>query len=360
MSLVYILREASERLPDSQGIRSNYYKIGKGQGDVEGRIAQLQTGNPRPIEAVTVFTMPDAASAFYLETVLHNLHADHRIPGSEWFTFDEVSLQRVLLEAGTLQGKCQRLVEDEERFRAIPVAREDRAPDAEESARYERVKSEILDPRARDKRTRAGLDRVRKLFAFRKVLTRAPSISETRLLEPSQRFNLDEFREHHGALVEQFIRPGARSFRWSFRARVEPMPDDGLLDRAELAVRAVLQGGDAAEHRDLAEQVHESLRGIDEQGTMAQLRQLTALDAGRKVPERMERTWFSLRMADAAGITGICTCKVAAPRVDRAALCAHLEENEPALLASFMQGGQRSLRVSSPDGGVELDDADDS
>lgn len=45
MSLVYILREANERLPGANGARSNLFKIGKGQGAIEDRIAALQTGN---------------------------------------------------------------------------------------------------------------------------------------------------------------------------------------------------------------------------------------------------------------------------------------------------------------------------
>ena len=355
MSLVYILREATERLPDSNGVASNFFKIGKGQGAIEDRIAALQTGNPRPIEAVRVFQTPDSATAFYLETILHNQNAEHRIPGSEWFRFDGPGLQGLIDAAAVHQRQLEGLVADESRFTAVTVTSDERAPDADELARFASVKSSVLEPRAQEKRQRAALDIQRKLFAFRKVLIGTPSLSEIKLQDGQRRFDITAFRLQHPELAKRFMREGKRSFRWSFRAAAAEKRDDALIESASSSVKEVLQGGDATSHRALADQIHEALRGFDERDIMAQLRALTMSEAHRKVPERLERAWFACRVGAAAGLTGICTCTISAPSIDSEALREHLVIHDPAMLEGFMRTGPQSIRVASPDGGVELE-----
>jgi hypothetical protein len=88
---------------------------------------------------------------------------------------------------------------------------------------------------------------------------------------------------------------------------------------------------------------------------MAQFRALTMSEAHRKVPERLERAWFACRVGAAAGLTGICTCAVPAARLDSEALREHLAIHDSATLEEFMRTGPQSIRVSSPDGGVELE-----
>jgi hypothetical protein len=358
MSLVYILREANERLPGANGARSNLYKIGKGQGAIEDRIAALQTGNPRPIEAVRVFPMHDAATAFYLETILHNQNTENRIPGSEWFYFSEAQLQSVIDTASRHQIELEQLVADESRFCALTVTSDTRAPDAEEIDRFASVKTIFLEPRANEKRQRAVLDIQRKLFVFRKVLLGTPSLSQINLQEGQRRFDLTRFKSQYPNLVEPFMRTGARTFRWTFRAPPAARLDHVLIEGAASSVSSILRGGDSLPHRDLGEQIHEALRGVDERDVMAQLRTLIASEANRKVPERLERAWFSHRVGSASGLTGICTCTVPAARLNTEALRAHLTNHHPELLEQFMHTGSPSLRVSSPYEGMGLEAED--
>jgi hypothetical protein len=358
MSLVYVLREANEQLPGSNGLRSNLYKIGVANS-LEERIAALQTGNPRPIEAVQSFPTPDSSTAFYLENILHNQNAKHRVPGSEWFYFSDVALHEVLDAAASQQCQLEGLMADEKAYGSIIAVSDVRDPDADESDRFLSVKATLLEPQSQDKQHRARLDAHRRLFAFRKVLLKVPSLSEVKLQQGSRRFDVTEFRKQHGELVTQFMRPGVRSFRWALRAQSSEKSDDSLLEDAATSARAILEGGDVASHRDVADRIHESLRGLDERDIMAQLRELTMNQARREVPERLERAWFASRVGSAAGITGICSCAIGASRVDLQSLQGHLNDQDPALLERFMRTSPSILKVSTPNGGIELDSRED-
>lgn len=358
MSLVYVLREANEQLPGSNGLRSNLYKIGVASS-LEERIAALQTGNPRPIEVVQSFPTPDSSTAFYLENILHNQNAKHRVPGSEWFYFSDVALHEVLDAAASQQCQLESLVADENAFGSILAVSDARNPDTDESDRFASVKATLLTPQSQDKQKQARLDAQRRLFAFRKVLLKVPSLSEVRVQQGSRRFDVTEFKKQHGELVTQFMRPGIRSFRWAFRAQSAEKSDDSLLEDAATSARAILEVGDVASHRDVADRIHESLCGLDERDIMAQLRELTMNQARRRVPERMERAWFAARAGSASGIAGICSCAIGASRVDLQALQGHLNDQDPALLESFMRTSPAILKVYTPNGGIELDSWED-
>ena len=358
MRLVYVVREENERLPDSLGVRSNLYKVGVGTDSAEKRIASLQTGNPRPITAVRVFHVPDAETAFDLETTLHNQNARFRLPGCEWFRFDDEQLEQFLSSAEVHHRELLQLTAGEAEFSASSVVDPVCEPDDAERERFSEVKTTLLEPKSSDTRERAHLDIQRRLFALRKVLLDTPSISDITLQGGSRRFDLSSFKKEHQELVGRFMRPGDRAFRWSFRAPPQSKPDTSLLDRAEQSVVDILLDGSATRHRAIAEEVHEALREADERDVMDRLHQITMREAHRKIPERKGRAWFYARVGTAAGINGICSCGVPAARVDAAAIRRHLAEHDPDLLKRFMQTGPTSIRISSPDGGVELASAE--
>lgn len=63
----------------------DYYKIGLTTGTVKSRIANMQTGNPYPIELVDSFASEDAGKD---ESHLHNEFKNYRVQG-EWFSFPQ-------------------------------------------------------------------------------------------------------------------------------------------------------------------------------------------------------------------------------------------------------------------------------
>jgi len=82
-----------------------YYKIGKvlNEKDVNTRLKEHQTGNPRSIEIVAEV---ESKQVTRLETALHNLNAGVRIHSGEWFHFPtEVELNAAIADAQRLNAE---------------------------------------------------------------------------------------------------------------------------------------------------------------------------------------------------------------------------------------------------------------
>ncbi len=84
-SFVYVLREVPN---------TGYFKIGMTDGHPSARIAQLQTGNPRPLKEVAVFPFGRDHVA-QVELWMHKNLGEHRLQG-EWFNLNEAQLNNAL------------------------------------------------------------------------------------------------------------------------------------------------------------------------------------------------------------------------------------------------------------------------
>lgn len=90
---LYVMRERDYLT----GQELDYYKIGivRGAKDVDDRLKDHLTGNPRDIFTVREFT---SLAVQKLETLLHNLYAAHRVHSGEWFTFTRSEAEALLKE----------------------------------------------------------------------------------------------------------------------------------------------------------------------------------------------------------------------------------------------------------------------
>ena len=73
---------------------SNLYKIGKTAKDPQGRLRQLQTGNPNHLTLRRSFWTDDITGA---ERAIHAEFAQHRVAGGEWFDLDGEGIEEVNL-----------------------------------------------------------------------------------------------------------------------------------------------------------------------------------------------------------------------------------------------------------------------
>jgi len=92
MCYVYVLsddEENHERPRD--GVRM--IKIGHTQGaDIDSRVKQLQTGNPRPLRIIEVFEFQNIEMAKQVEKLLHwNLKESRKI--GEWFEYGDETIE---------------------------------------------------------------------------------------------------------------------------------------------------------------------------------------------------------------------------------------------------------------------------
>jgi hypothetical protein len=90
---LYVMRERDYL----SGQELEYYKIGivRGAKDVDDRLKDHLTGNPRDIFTVREFT---SLAVQKLETLLHNLYAANRVHSGEWFTFNRSEAEDLLQE----------------------------------------------------------------------------------------------------------------------------------------------------------------------------------------------------------------------------------------------------------------------
>jgi hypothetical protein len=90
---LYVMRERDYLT----GQELDYYKIGivRGVKDVDDRLKDHLTGNPRDIFTVREFT---SLAVQKLETLLHNLYAAHRVHSGEWFTLTDSEVGNLLDE----------------------------------------------------------------------------------------------------------------------------------------------------------------------------------------------------------------------------------------------------------------------
>lgn len=82
---VYFIQESGDE---------RFLKIGYSDDDVRSRLAQIQTGNPRPLELLGI--LPDATRVD--EAALHFQFAEHWVRG-EWFTPSDEIIEFVELNA---------------------------------------------------------------------------------------------------------------------------------------------------------------------------------------------------------------------------------------------------------------------
>jgi hypothetical protein len=100
---VYFMREVDLL----SGIEFPYYKIGKvlNDKDVQKRLKEHQTGNPRGIQVVDEI---QSRMVTRLETALHNLNAANRVHSGEWFYFpDSQDLEAVISRAKELNNDIE-------------------------------------------------------------------------------------------------------------------------------------------------------------------------------------------------------------------------------------------------------------
>ena len=90
---LYVMRERDYHT----GQELDYYKIGivRGAKDVDDRLKDHLTGNPRDIFTVREFT---SIAVQKLETLLHNLYASQRVHSGEWFKFSDSEAEALLQE----------------------------------------------------------------------------------------------------------------------------------------------------------------------------------------------------------------------------------------------------------------------
>ena len=85
----------------------NLYKIGWTRGDINNRVLQLQTGNPKKIEAVNEF---ESKHYVKLETYMHNRHGSKRQEG-EWFELTQEDVMNFTNDCQRGHDTIQMLVE---------------------------------------------------------------------------------------------------------------------------------------------------------------------------------------------------------------------------------------------------------
>ncbi len=116
-----------------------FHKIGIAN-DVDTRLSQLSTGNPYPLDVVSIYGFPNAET---VERALHQRYSDVRVRG-EWFGLDDHDISDIDLVCKMLGGE---LIE------TVSEVTEDKLDEAEESNVYipciEDVEKVMNDPNYR-------------------------------------------------------------------------------------------------------------------------------------------------------------------------------------------------------------------
>lgn len=88
MSYVYVITdEGIDESPNGYLTKTNFVKIGFTGNDVDQRIAQLQTGNPRELHLLYVYEFENSEMAKIVERLMHWNLKPHRVSG-EWFEYN--------------------------------------------------------------------------------------------------------------------------------------------------------------------------------------------------------------------------------------------------------------------------------
>lgn len=80
----------------------NAYKVGCTVRDIQKRVKELQTGNPKTIEIACVATVHHALTA---EKAIHDRLAKYRISDGEFFSCELETIRNLFKEFGDLEGE---------------------------------------------------------------------------------------------------------------------------------------------------------------------------------------------------------------------------------------------------------------
>lgn len=196
MGLVYVLRSGEQDL----------FKVGRTQGTVAERIAQLSTGNPHPL---TEFASIETDRHAKCETFLHNRLRSRKVRlggGNEFYAITPAQLDELLEEAREFVSVVLPRLEQAARVAQAVSDEPLREPDAAERAWIER----LLE--VREAENRITLERARLEAELKLALGKAAGLAglATFKTETLEKFDESAFRAAHPTLHAAFVRTSRR------------------------------------------------------------------------------------------------------------------------------------------------------
>lgn len=203
-----------------------YYKIGivKNDKEVDKRLAQHRTGNPRDIITVRDIVSPAAQK---LETRLHNEYASHRVASGEWFNFTDELLARAIARAVELNEQLSAEID------VLNSAKKIKAPGPGKPLASEPYlkAAEQLGPLLAEKEI---ISKVKKhLSKLIKALAEGnpqwERLLEARNNDEKNAFNVEILKKKHKALYEEFKTKESQSITPKWLVEIPKLEDGQVL-----------------------------------------------------------------------------------------------------------------------------------
>jgi len=351
MACVYLLEEGAGVLPNHAAAGVATVKIGKGD-DLQQRLRQLKTGNPRPIEVLEELLVPDGPSAFYVETLLHHEFGMERIPGTEWFLLPPGRLAEARNRARQFSQTVWEVHQRESAFFDQTATTGERKATAEETRRFNEVKHDLLQPNfLLGKRIERAKQLARGL-AIRNHLTGRDGIFTLTTVAARLRWEVHRFAADHEDIKNAHLRIGNRQFRWSFRGTppAEGTSRDFTADEA-IALRLIASKPTDADLRAI-DALDQAMQGTDEHTVLDELLEADAALAQTKYGIRIAKSEFMELLGTAAKIEGVCSGSIPKPRLDTTGLrqwaVAHAAES----MAPYWTTQAPHFKLARLDGGA--------